>query len=402
MFISGTHLRRIGISIGVGLAAYVLVAGLLDLGEYLSSPVWLEITPGPPLAYIDNYKEGPRLNAGAAILVEANTGTVLYASNEHDPRPMASTTKIMTALVALETTPLNEMVTVSAEATRVRGSNAGLRAGQQLTMNELLYALLLPSGNDAANVVAEHVAGDTRTFAELMTAKAHDLGATRTRFANAHGLDAPNHHSSAHDLAIITATALHYPTFSRIVDSTEFSASSISSTWRNTNRLLWSYDDIGGVKTGYTGGAGLCLVAAASRSGMKLITVVLAGPNRWQDSLNLLEYGFDEFHLLTLASHGEVLAEVNVPGAATALQAVVDGDFRVVVRDEHVNDLNVRVVLDDVKAPLRPGQVVGHVLVNGPSGETLQKGTLVARDPVPKQNLFGRFGQWLRDLVDGE
>lgn len=381
---------------------------LLLLGLWLSQvedrrpvPVWLELTPGPPLAYIDNYEQGPNLNAGAAILVEANTGTILYARNEHDARPMASTTKIMTALLALETVPLNEMVTVSAEATRVRGSNAGLRAGQQLTMRELLYALMLPSGNDAANVIAEHVGGTTQAFAELMNAKAALLGANRTRFANPHGLDAPNHHATAHDLAIITGAALKYPTFRNVVDTTQFS-SSLGSSWRNTNQLLWAYDDIEGVKTGYTGGAGLCLVAAASRSGMQLITVVLAGPDRWRDSTDLLEYGFDEFHLITLASHGDVLAEVNVPGAAVPLEAVVDGDFRLVVRDADVNELNVRVVLEDVRAPLRPGQIVGHAIVTGPGGKTLQKAPLVTAAAVRKQTFFGRLGHWLRNVFGGE
>lgn len=401
MFISTTRLRRLAVAL-VGGAALGLLANLwLHLAAVPSSPVWVEITPGPPLRYVDGYEEGPRLSAGAAVLVEANTGTILYARNEHESRPMASTTKIMTALVALETTPLNDVVTVSAEAVQVRGSNAGLRAGQQLTMRELLYALLLPSGNDAANVVAEHVGGTRDAFIDLMNAKAAHLGANRTRFANAHGLDAPNHHASAHDLAVITATAMRYPTFNEIVDSVEFS-SSLGSTWRNTNRLLWAWDDVEGVKTGYTGGAGLCLVAAASRSGMRLITVVLAGPNRWQDSLDLLEYGFDEFHLITLASHGDILADVNVPGGASHLRAVVDGDFRVVVRDEDVNELNVQVVLEETKAPLRAGQPVGHVLVTGRDDKLLQQALLVARDPVTKLGLFGRLGHWFRNLFGGQ
>lgn len=401
MFISGRQLRHIVLSVGLGLVVIFIAFLLLEANSRRTTPVWIKVSPGPPLTYIDGYEQGPRLSAGAAVLVEANTGTILYAHNEHEARPMASTTKIMTALVALETTPLNEMVTVSAEATRVRGSNAGLRSGQQLTMNELLYALLLPSGNDAANVIAEHVAGSTQAFAELMTAKAADLGASRSRFANPHGLDAPNHHSTAHDLAIIATTALRFPSFSRIVDSTEYSAQSISNSWRNTNRLLWSYDDVEGVKTGYTGGAGLCLVAAASRSGMQLVTVVLAGPDRWQDSIELLEYGFDEFHLLTLASHGDVLAEVNVPGAATPLRAVIDGDFRIVVRDADVNDLNVRVVLDDVRAPLRAGQQVGHMLVTGAGDNTLQQAPLFTQHDVRRRTLLGSLWQFIHNLFNG-
>lgn len=397
MFISKRQLRAIGL--GVGICCLLLtVLSLFTQRQRVSAPAWIEVAPGPPLQYVDGYQQGPRLSAGAAVLVEANTGTILYAHNEHEVRPMASTTKIMTALVALETTPLNEMVTVSTAAIRVAGSNAGLRAGQQLTMKELLYALLLPSGNDAANVIAEHVGGSHEQFVHQMNEKAADLGATRTRFANAHGLDAPNHHSTAHDLAIITTAALRYPTFSQIVDSTEFVSQSVSNSWRNTNRLLWSYDDIEGVKTGYTGGAGLCLVAASSRSGMKLISVVLAGPDRWQDSVKLLEYGFDEFHLLTLASHGDVLAEVNVPGTARPLRAVIDGDFRVVVRDEQINELNVQVVLDDLQTPVKAGQTVGHLFVTGKDGKLLQRAPLISQTDVSRQTLLGRLWQLVQNL----
>ncbi len=183
MFISTRRLRKIGLAIVVAVGGWL---GLQLAAEPLVNrtvPVWMAIEPGPMLTYIDGYEEGPpgaTLRAGAAILVEANTGTILYAHNEHDRRPMASTTKIMTALMALENTPLDELVTVSAQAVRVTGSDAGLRAGQQLTMFELLHALMLPSGNDAANVIAEHVAGSQADFAELMNERAYELGALRT------------------------------------------------------------------------------------------------------------------------------------------------------------------------------------------------------------------------------
>ena len=183
-----------------------------------------------------------------------------------------------------------------------------------------------------------------------MTTRAYELGATRTRFANAHGLDNPNHYSTAHDLALLSVTAMRFPTFSQVVRTPQFQAQTISASWQNTNRLLWGFEGIEGIKTGTTSGAGYCLVAAASRDGMQLISVVLGSSDRWSDSSRLLEYGFDEFHLLTLASHGDVLAEVRVPGALGTLRAVVDGDFRVVVRGHEVNDLRVRVMLDQIRA----------------------------------------------------
>lgn len=366
-----------------------------------SVPVWMAVEPGPALTYIDGYEQAPPgkpLRAAAAILVEANTGTVLYARNEHERRPMASTTKIMTALMALETTPLQELVTVSPQAIRVTGSDAGLRAGQRLTMFELLHALMLPSGNDAANVVAEHVAGTQAAFAELMNTRAYELGATRTRFANAHGLDAPNHYSTAHDLALLSVTAMRLPTFSNVVRTPQFQAQTIGASWQNTNRLLWGFEGIEGIKTGTTSGAGYCLVAAASRDGMQLISVVLGSPDRWNDSSRLLEYGFDEFHLLTLASHGDVLAEVRVPGALGSLRAVVDGDFRVVLRGAEIHDLQVRVRLEQLRAPIRAGQVVGTFDIFGAGQRMLRSVPLIARETVPRWTIHGALWRWLQQV----
>lgn len=382
-------------------AGWLLLQLALEPLVHRSVPVWMLVEPGPALAYMDGYEQGPPggpLQAGAAILVEASTGTILYAYNEHDRRAMASTTKIMTALVALENVPLTERVTVSQQAVRVTGSDAGLRPGQQLTMLELLYALMLPSGNDAANVIAEHVAGSQEAFAELMTRRAHELGATRTRFANAHGLDDPNHYSTAHDLAIMAITAMRFPTFSQVVSTPSFQAESVGLSWQNTNRLLWGFEGIEGIKTGTTSLAGYCLVAAASRDGMQLISVVLGSTDRWTDSTRLLEYGFDEFQLLTIASHGQVIAEVHPPGALGKLSAVVDGDFRVVVRRADVNDVRIQVTLDNIRAPIRAGQVVGALHITLADGRILRTVPLVAATDVPRWTVHGALWRWLQEI----
>lgn len=399
MFISTRRLRMFGLAVLVAVSGWLSLQLIAEPFVNRTVPVWMAVEPGPALIYmhdLDDAPPGPSLRAGAAILVEANTGTILYAHNEHERRPMASTTKIMTALMAMETTPLEELVTVSAQAVRVTGSDAGLRAGQKLTMFELLHALMLPSGNDAANVVAEHVSGTQEAFAELMTQRAHELGATRTRFANAHGLDNPNHYSTAHDLALLSVTAMRFPTFSQVVRTPQFQAQTISASWQNTNRLLWGFEGIEGIKTGTTSGAGYCLVAAASRDGMQLISVVLGSSDRWSDSSRLLEYGFDEFHLLTLASHGDVLAEVRVPGALGTLRAVVDGDFRVVVRGHEVNDLRVRVMLDQIRAPIRAGQIVGTLDIYGADDRLVRSVPLEARETVPRWTVHGAIWQWLQ------
>jgi len=382
-------------------AVWLLLQFALEPLAQRSVLVWVPPDPGPALAYIDGHEQGPAggpLRAAAAVLVEANTGTILYAHNEHERRPMASTTKIMTALVALENAALADRVTVSAQAVRVTGSDAGLRPGQQLTMLELLYALMLPSGNDAANVIAEHVAGSQEAFADLMTRRAHELGATRTRFANAHGLDDPNHYSTAHDLALLSVTAMRFPTFRQVVRTPSFQAQSIGLSWQNTNRLLWGFEGIEGIKTGTTSLAGYCLVAAASRDGMQLISVVLGSTDRWSDSTRLLEYGFDEFQLITVASHGQVIAEVQPPGALGKLTAVVDGDFRVVVRRADVNDVRVQVSLDPLRAPIRAGQVVGALHITLSDGRVLRTAPLVAAEDVPRWTLHGALWRWLQQV----
>jgi len=400
VFIPTRRLRAAGVA-ALLLGAW-LIRGLFP--PPLPAPpesAWVPLDPAPVLRYVDGYQEGPPgppVRAAAAILIEAETGTVLYAHNEHERRPMASTTKMMTALLALETTPLDERVTVSPQAVRVAGSDAGLRPGQQLTLLELLYALMLPSGNDAANVIAEHVAGSQAAFAEAMTARAQELGASRTRFANAHGLDAPDHYSTAYDLAIIARAAMRYPTFSQIVATRVFEPESISRTWRNTNRLLWSFEGVEGVKTGTTSGAGYCLVAAASRSGMRLLAVVLGSPDRYGDAVRLLEYGFERFHLLALAAHGQVLAQVQVPGGLVPLDAVVDGDFRIVARDEDINRLQVRVVLDALRPPIRAGQPVGRLEVEAGPGRALARVPILARSDVPRWTPLGALWRWLKTL----
>lgn len=400
MFIPVRRLRAAAWAAALA-AVWLLLQFALEPLAQRSVPVWVPPDPGPALAYIDGHEQGPPggpLRAAAAVLVEANTGTILYAHNEHERRPMASTTKIMTALVALENAALADRVTVSAQAVRVTGSDAGLRPGQELTMLELLYALMLPSGNDAANVIAEHVAGSQEAFADLMTRRAHELGATRTRFANAHGLDDPNHYSTAHDLALLSVTAMRFPTFRQVVRTPSFQAQSIGLSWQNTNRLLWGFEGIEGIKTGTTSLAGYCLVAAASRDGMQLISVVLGSTDRWSDSTRLLEYGFDEFQLITVASHGQVIAEVQPPGAFGKLTAVVDGDFRVVVRRADVNDVRVQVSLDRLRAPIRAGQVVGALHITLSDGRVLRTAPLVAAEDVPRWTLHGALWRWLQQV----
>ncbi len=239
----------------------------------------------------------PKVEAEAAVLMDAATGRLLYAVNPDAIMYPASTTKIMTALIALEKGKPDAVVTVSRRAASCEESSLGLKAGDRLTLRDLLYGMMIVSGNDAAEAVAEHIAGSVPAFADLMNARADKLGLINTHFANPHGLPDPNnHYSSARDLAVITATALQNPEFAKIVATPEYSVPLLNRPpirVTTTNRFLKTYPGATGVKTGSTQAAGDCLVAAAKRGGVQLIVVLLNDDNgRWEDAPKLMNYGF--------------------------------------------------------------------------------------------------------------
>lgn len=253
---------------------------------------------------LDLPRPGPRaVSAAAAVLMDANTGEVLYARNPDEPLPPASVTKILTALVILERGRLADTVVVSREAAMVGGYSLGLRRGQKVSLGDLLAAILIRSANDAAVAAAEHVGDGLAGFVDLMNAKAEALGMDHSHFANPHGLDEPGHVTTARDMAVLTRVALENPQFSELVRMRELRVTLWNPGRRGPvararliqshNKLLGRLDGADGVKTGYTGAAGRCLVASASRGNQRMIAVLLNDPNRWSDAASLLEYGFE-------------------------------------------------------------------------------------------------------------
>ncbi len=238
----------------------------------------------------------PKVDAEAAVLMVAGTQRILYAINPDAIMYPASTTKIITALTALEKGKADAVVTVSSNSVACEGSSLELQAGDRLRLRDLLYGMMLVSGNDAAEAVAEHIAGSVPAFVALMNAKANELGAANTHFSNPHGLPDPtNHYTTANDLARITARAMQNPEFRKIVATGDYSVPLLNRPplrISNSNKLLKSYPGANGVKTGYTEAAGDCLVAAASRGGVQLVVVLLNDDERWTDAANLLDYGF--------------------------------------------------------------------------------------------------------------
>ncbi len=354
---------------GIFLFLIGLAIGLSRFG--LDLPVisrYERVDAYPPLVYLPDYTTGPSIRASAAILVEAVSGMILYAKNEHQRRGPASTTKIMTAIVALEKGNLEEIVRISPRAARTGGSSLWLKAGELIPLRELLEGMLLRSGNDAAVALAEHIAGSEGAFVELMNRKAREIGALNTNFRNTHGLTAPNHYSTAFDLAQITRYGFTNPEFSRIVgakeEAVEWFLGEKTRTVRNTNRLLWSFAGADGVKTGTTNRAGYCLVASATRDGRKFISVVLNSPDRWGESARLLEYGFNNFTLKQLCQANTPVARVKIAGGDPPEVALYPRrDLMVVLPKGKEGEGQRRITLDyaALVPPIKAGRAVGKV-----------------------------------------
>ena len=260
----------------------------------------------------------PSVSAHSAVLIDAEYGTVLYAKDADTKHPMASTTKVMTALVALEQMAPDTQICISPEAIGTEGSSIYLVEGEQLTLEQLLYALLLESANDAAVAIAVGVAGSVEQFAELMNRKAADLGLTDTQFQNPHGLDAEGHYTTAYELALIARAALQNELILKMVSTrkTTIPHGGIDGVRLlvNHNKMLRLYEGSIGVKTGYTKKSGRCLISAAERDGVRLIAVTLNASDDWNDHTALLDYGFSLRESVSLCEVNGIVLTVPVVG----------------------------------------------------------------------------------------
>jgi D-alanyl-D-alanine carboxypeptidase (penicillin-binding protein 5/6) len=269
----------------------------------------------------------PSLSAKAAILVNANTGAILYEKNAFRQMDPASLTKIMTAVLVIEAGHLNRVVSVSSKAAYVEGSKLHIRPGQRYSIEDLLRGLLLRSGNDAAIALAEANAGSVDQFVAKMNRMAQQLGAFNTAFQNPNGLTGVGHYSDAYDLALITERAMALPKFREIVGSREQEVveqeHGLKRTIHTTNRLLYEFSGADGVKTGTTEAAGKCVIASASRHGYRLIAVVLKSHDRWQDANALLTYGFSHWQTKVVFRKGQTVADASVVGGREAFVPLV-------------------------------------------------------------------------------
>lgn len=247
----------------------------------------------------------PIINSRSAIVLDRTSKLILYGKNENEKRKMASTTKIMTAIIVIENTNLEETTIISSKAAGTGGSRLGLHTNDKISIINLLYGLLLCSGNDAAVALAEFTSGSVENFSILMNNKATELGLTSTHFVTPHGLDNDDHYTTAYELALLADYALKNKTFSNIVKTKNYTIqiNNSSKTLSNTNELLGNFEGVYGVKTGFTNGANRCLVTAVRRNNLDLICIVLGADtkkDRTQDSIKLIEYTYKNFELVNV------------------------------------------------------------------------------------------------------
>ncbi len=274
--------------------------------------------------------EAPEVSAYAAVLYDPVSGAVLYEKNSGEVLPMASTTKIMTALLAFESGRADEVVAVTEEMVAVEGSSMGLQPGDRLTLGNLARGMMMASGNDGANAIAVFLGGDTARFSAMMNDRAAEIGMEDTCFVTPSGLDAQGHGSTAYDMALLAAEAMDCTAFAETVGasslSVEFLEPEKTVRYENHNRLLSLYADCTGIKTGYTKKAGRCLVSSAERDGARLICVTLNAPDDWNDHIALFEYGFSQFETHTWMADENTYAVPVAGGTASSVLCRIQGE----------------------------------------------------------------------------
>jgi serine-type D-Ala-D-Ala carboxypeptidase (penicillin-binding protein 5/6) len=348
----------------------------------------------------------PNINALSAVVMDTVSGRVLYEKNGYSKRSIASTTKIITAIIAIENGNLEDEVTVSKKAASVWGSTINLKEGQKLKLRELLYGLMLNSGNDAAIAISEYIGGSVENFCDMMTKKAMELGAKNSSFKSPHGLDAEGHYSTAYDLALITRYAIKNKTFSEIVKTQ--SATIPGKSLQNTNEMLYSYPGTDGVKTGFTGKAGRCLVTSATRNNWRLISVTLGSPTRnarAQSSRSILDYVFNNYKIEKILKKDEVIGKIPVIKGVEKYAAVkADKEIEIPLNKDELDKLTNEIDLPgELKAPVNAGTEIGNVkyLLDG---KVLAEATLKIETDVAHKGIFDYlgeiFGSWVK-LMEG-
>lgn len=345
----------------------------------------------------DHSLASPNISSPKAVLIDGKTGQVLYSKNADEKAYPASTTKIMTAVLALERGNLEDYVPISRKASFIDGSRIYLLEGEKITLEQLLYGLMLDSANDAAIAIAEHIGGSIEEFAVMMNDKARELGALNTNFTNPNGLPDPNHVTTAYDMAMIAKHAMSIPKFREIAGTVSYiiPETNMQDTryLYNGNKLIkntpYKYDGATGIKTGYTLAAKQCFIGSAERDGMELITVILNENNAnavWENTMVLLDYGFDNFVPISLVKKNQVIDEIEVKGSIKKVVLVSERDFHYDAPEGETPEIDEKIVLNDrIVPPIHKGERLGYIEYSI-DGETIGTVRLVAgevaEDPV--------------------
>lgn len=346
----------------------------------------------------------PQINSRIALIYDRTSGKIMYEKNGNKQTPMASTTKIMTAIVVLENANLKDVVTIDSKAAGMGGSRLGLKKNDKITVNDLLYGLMLRSGNDAAVALANHVGGSIEGFAEMMNAKAKEMGLTNSHFVVPHGLDNEGHYTTAYELAKMADYALQIEKFKEIVStySATITINGYPKAINNTNKLLGSVAGVYGVKTGFTNGAGRCLVAACERDNLDIITVIIGADTnnqRTEDSKELIEYAYKEFEVVGIKeilemqweqwkaiNQGRIYVEKGVKNNVELLLEELPYENMAIAKTE-VDKIEIEVnSIFYLEAPVQQNKIIGNVKVMV-NGETVDVLDIMVKNEVRKREI---------------
>ncbi len=352
----------------------------------------------------------PKVKAKGAVLIEQESGRVLYEQNAYAPLPMASTTKIMTCILAIEEGKLDDIVTTSKRASGAPPVKLHLKVGEKQRLGDLLYALMLQSDNDVAVAVAEHIGGSVEHFCDMMTEKAKAIGAEHTSFKTPNGLDAEGHYASAYDMALIGAYALKNPEFVKIVTTTNITIPTIPTEnskqhdLQNKNRFIYAYQGSNGIKTGFTGKAGHCFVGGAVKNDMQLVAAALGSgwgkggkTQKYTDVINMMDYGFKNYEKVVLLEPTEEVTTVPIEKALVE-EAIISCKDRITLPLTQAEKEKVyikKVLPTELIAPIKAGEQVGELQIIC-EGITLAKVPLTAKEDVEKASILDYVKQWFK------
>ena len=393
----------------------LMICGFMGINQFVPEQRSITISSDARATLAETESVGEfEVQAKGAVLMDADSGKVLFAQGAEQELPPASVTKIMTMLLILEGVEqgrisLDDAVTVSENAASMGGSQMYLEPGEQHTVEELLKGVAMVSANDGCVALAEHLCGSVEIFVEKMNSRARELGMNNTNFVNTNGLPAENHYSSAYDIAVMTSELLHHEsshewlTKKQAVVKIGLPGKEKDFELINTNKLLYQYEGALGVKTGFTQDAMFCLSGAAERDGMRLVAVVLGAETsavRFSETMKLLDYGFANYESYVVAKKGECQKKYKVSKATPEkVTAIPKSDCSIMIKKGESENIKTKVEMkSNLKAPLKKGREVGELVVYQ-KGIELQRFPLVAEKTLRKATLWERITRWFKNLL---